>query len=202
MDRDDTLMPTSVVQDRIERIRSECVLSQEEFNRIHLFPGNKYLEYFGQEKPFGSIYCIPIHHSRAPLIARVHSDGRHDIADLAEEELCDIGENASCFIDRYWQAESCVFIDKASIEARLDELRFPICFYDYESVSVPVPILDGTSPYQQAVVQYSLHKLYEDGSMEHFGALISEESDEKSVIEIPELFESDGPAVQVNRRIV
>ncbi|OQY39490.1 MAG: hypothetical protein B6229_03655 [Spirochaetaceae bacterium 4572_7] len=29
--------------------------------------------------------------------------------------------------------------------------------------------MDKTHPYQQVVVQYSLHKYYPDGTMKHFG---------------------------------
>jgi hypothetical protein len=54
----------------------------------------------------------------------------------------------------------------------LNGLNFPICFYDYESVSTPVPLLNWVSPYQQAVVQYSLHKLLEDGRIEHYWAVL------------------------------
>ncbi|HCB52088.1 TPA: hypothetical protein DEP21_06030 [Patescibacteria group bacterium] len=44
-----------------------------------------------------------------------------------------------------------------------------MCFYDYETISVPVPLFDYSYAYQQVPVQYSLHKYYEDGRMEHFG---------------------------------
>jgi hypothetical protein len=37
------------------KMQTELILSQEEFNKIHLFPGNKYLEYFGEEPKFGTI---------------------------------------------------------------------------------------------------------------------------------------------------
>jgi len=67
------------------------------------------------------------------------------------------------------------------IENCLSELTYPLCFYDYETVSVPVPLFDGTSPYQQVVVQYSLHKVYEDGKIEHFWWILESISDVKKV---------------------
>ncbi len=39
-------------------------------------------------------------------------------------------------------------------------------------MNVPVPIMDKTHPYQQVVVQYSLHKYYPDGTMKHFGGIL------------------------------
>jgi hypothetical protein len=61
---------------------------------LHPFPGNKYLEYFGAEKPFGTIYSIPIHHTRAPLIANACRENRIGICDLSEEEIQGIGTEA------------------------------------------------------------------------------------------------------------
>jgi hypothetical protein len=202
VDRDDTFVPVTVVKEAIAFIRSECLLSEQEFNSIHPFTGSKHLEYFGKDKSFGTIYSIPIHHSRAPLIACAHSEGRHSISHLTEDELGRIGNDAGKFIERYWQSENKPFLDRDTIRTRLNELRFPICFYDYESASVPVPLLDGTSPYQQAVVQYSLHKLYEDGRIEHFGALLSEESDGCQIVDIPDMAEDTGFALQKNRHII
>ncbi len=201
IDRDDYLLPPSVVKENIDIIRRDCILSEDEFAKIYLFWGSKFLEYFGKDKPFWTIYSIPIHHSRAPLIAYAHQEWRIEIAQLKEAELSQIGNNASLFLDRYEQSENTPFIDKEEIQARLSTLRFPICFYDYESVSVPVPLIDGTSPYQQSVVQYSLHKLYGDMRIEHFGALLSEESETCEIIDIHELSENNGFSKQKNRYI-
>jgi hypothetical protein len=45
-------------------------------------------------------------------------------------------------------------------------------FYDYETVTSPVPLFDGTSPWQHIVVQYSVHKIEADGTITHREALI------------------------------
>ncbi len=79
-------------------------------------------------------------------------------------------------------------------------MQYPICFYDYESISTPIPLLDGVSPYQQAVVQYSLHKLFEDGHIEHFGAVLVEEG-EKTVRELEGMSDPNF-SHQTNRLIV
>ena len=49
----------------------------------------------------------------------------------------------------------------------IGELQFPLYFYDYETVSRPIPLLEGTKPRQQVVVQYSVHKMEQDGTITH-----------------------------------
>ena len=50
----------------------------------------------------------------------------------------------------------------------LQELIFPIHFFDYEAVGTAVPRITGTEPHRQIPIQYSLHILHEDGRLEHF----------------------------------
>ncbi|PQA89225.1 DUF2779 domain-containing protein [Hyphococcus luteus] len=58
-------------------------------------------------------------------------------------------------------------IDSASIKAFLSELTFPLYFFDYETFGSAVPLIDGASPHKQFPVQYSLHVLKEDGTLDH-----------------------------------
>ena len=59
-------------------------------------------------------------------------------------------------------------INKEAIEKTLSELVFPIYFLDYETYGSPIPFLDGYKTNQQIVFQVSVHKLNEDGTLEHF----------------------------------
>jgi CRISPR/Cas system-associated exonuclease Cas4 (RecB family) len=59
-------------------------------------------------------------------------------------------------------------IDKGAIEKTLSKLVFPIYFLDYETYGSPIPLLDGYKTNQQIVFQVSVHKLDEDGTLEHF----------------------------------
>lgn len=54
----------------------------------------------------------------------------------------------------------------------MESIHFPIFFYDYETIAWPVPLLEGTSPWQQCVVQYSVHRMDEDGTISHKEAII------------------------------
>lgn len=51
------------------------------------------------------------------------------------------------------------FIDKAALKSELDRLQFPLWFLDYETCIMAVPRFAGYHPQQQAVFQFSLHRL-------------------------------------------
>ncbi len=59
-------------------------------------------------------------------------------------------------------------INTTEIKEKIEKFIYPIYFLDYESINKPVPLLDGYKPNQHLVFQYSLHKLNEDGKLEHF----------------------------------
>ncbi len=65
-------------------------------------------------------------------------------------------------------------IDHEAIKEALDELVFPIHFFDYEGYSSAIPRFSGFGAYEQVPFQYSLHVLHEDGTMEHKEFLITE----------------------------
>ena len=58
-------------------------------------------------------------------------------------------------------------INQKRIGEMLDELAFPLYFFDYEAASSAVPKIVGTKPWQQIPFQYSLHILGMDGVLEH-----------------------------------
>jgi len=49
------------------------------------------------------------------------------------------------------------YINPEAIGEFLDDIKYPIRFLDFETFSTPIPIFDGTKPYQQIPFQYSLH---------------------------------------------
>lgn len=48
-------------------------------------------------------------------------------------------------------------IEKKLLKERLEQLKFPLYFVDYETFGPAVPIYEGYKPYQNIVFQYSLH---------------------------------------------
>lgn len=184
--RNDVLLSAGEIQSLVSTMQKELPLDQDAFNMIHPFLGNKYLEYFAPvnadgklEKPFGTIYAIPkLHFSKAPIVQELHEAWRINLLDLSHEERekfysKDGMGSAWEFIELYYAcADGEPHIVSDAIKQEFSTLSYPICFYDYESVSTPIPFMDNTYPYQQVVVQYSLHKLYADGRMQHYGGVL------------------------------
>lgn len=173
----DQFIAPQTIEKLVETMKKELRLSEEDFNKIHIFPGNKYLNYFGKKPDFGTICAIPkMHYSKAPVVQNLYFKDRLNLLDLTEEEKdwfnsADSLGSVREFIERYIHCTKTgeVIIDKDNIRNIIGGFRYPICFYDYETISVPIPLFDNSYAYQQVPVQYSLHKYYEDGRMEHFG---------------------------------
>jgi len=84
--------------------------------------------------------------------------------------------------------------NKVAIKEFLDTLWYPLCFLDFETTyMVPIPLFDGTGPYQQVPFQYSLHYLEnENAELKHYEYLAPTNIDprkeliDKLLSEIPE----------------
>ncbi len=83
--------------------------------------------------------------------------------------------------------------DPAKVRAFLGKLWYPLCFLDFETFASPIPLFDGTRPYQQVPFQYSLHQIAGEGKEpRHFEYLAQPgvdprtEMTEKLLGEIPE----------------
>ena len=59
------------------------------------------------------------------------------------------------------------FVDEDAIREEIGKLKFPLSFFDYETISTAIPRIDGTSPYEKIPFQYSLHILHQNGELEH-----------------------------------
>jgi hypothetical protein len=60
------------------------------------------------------------------------------------------------------------YIDLTKIKEFIGRITEPVHFFDFETILTPIPILDGTTPFQQVPFQYSLHISELSGSiLEH-----------------------------------
>lgn len=67
------------------------------------------------------------------------------------------------------------YFDQSQIKKFLDTLYYPLCYLDFETFMPPVPLYQGTVPYQQVPSQYSLHIIREEGGqIEHRDFLAKE----------------------------
>ncbi|MCG2741586.1 MAG: DUF2779 domain-containing protein [Syntrophaceae bacterium] len=60
-------------------------------------------------------------------------------------------------------------IDADAVRSFIKTLWYPLCFMDFETTfMVPIPMYDGTWPFQQVPFQYSVHVIHESGGeLEH-----------------------------------
>jgi hypothetical protein len=69
------------------------------------------------------------------------------------------------------------FIDKEQINNFLSKFKYPLYFFDYETLGSVIPAFDGLTPYQQLPFQYSLHILDKPGGeLKHTEYLHSDNS--------------------------
>jgi hypothetical protein len=56
------------------------------------------------------------------------------------------------------------YVDKNGVKSFLDaNIRYPLYFLDFETVQDVIPQYEGTQPYQQITLQYSLHWIESPG---------------------------------------
>jgi hypothetical protein len=70
-------------------------------------------------------------------------------------------------------------VDAGAVQKFMNELWYPLVFLDFETTYMtPIPLFDGTSPYQQVPFQYSLHMQYgPDSELQHHEFLAPTHSD-------------------------
>jgi len=65
-------------------------------------------------------------------------------------------------------------MDREKIRDFLDALSYPLCFLDFETFMSPIPLYEGTRPYQSMPFQYSLHCLKREGGDLHHREFLAE----------------------------
>lgn len=79
------------------------------------------------------------------------------------------------FVDFF--VEEQVLINRVDIQQALAELKYPLYFFDFETIDYAIPKFDGCKPYQQVPFQYSCHILDADGTLTHCDYLHMNEGD-------------------------
>ncbi|RLA66632.1 MAG: DUF2779 domain-containing protein [Epsilonproteobacteria bacterium] len=91
-----------------------------------------------------------------------------------------LGANATLQIKHHKSQE--IKIDTPKIKEFLDSIEYPINFFDFETFQNAIPRFDKQRPYAQMPFQYSLHIMYEDGTLEHKEFLGDENSDPREAL--------------------
>lgn len=96
-------------------------------------------------------------------------DPNPELAKLgSKSEWMKVYENIFPAEPKVWPQDTQPVINKQEIERFLGDLKYPLYFFDYETMQGLVPYFDGQRPYQQVPFQYSLHIIREPGGeVEH-----------------------------------
>lgn len=110
-------------------------------------------------------------------------------------EMKDIPRNAK-LSEKQWMQVDCTIqkrhvIDQEAIGKFIEGLQYPIYFMDFETVQYPIPLHDGTSPYEAIPFQYSLHKETSNGKLSHTEFLSNGKGDPRLLF-IQKLLENIG----------
>jgi len=104
------------------------------------------------------------------LLTELIDQGIYSLDDITNPEILTGAKKAQ--YDSYIAKRP--IIDKKAIQERLEELTFPLYFFDYEGYGTAIPEFEGFGPYEQVPFQYSLHILHEDGAHDHNEFLITQ----------------------------
>jgi hypothetical protein len=96
----------------------------------------------------------------------------NEIIDMGCKELTDVP--ADFKLNDYQQSQIISITDdkavihKDEIKDQLDNLKYPLHFFDYETYSSAVPKVDGLGPHGKLTFQVSIHTLTKEGSLTHY----------------------------------
>ncbi len=108
--------------------------------------------------PEKSIYDLPA--LKPHQVAELEDIGIQLIIDIPPSFK--LGRTQKPFVEAVREQKIEIHHDR--ISEFLSQIQYPIYFLDYESFQDALPPYDGTHPYQQLTIQYSLHVLPEPGA--------------------------------------
>lgn len=94
-------------------------------------------------------------------IARLHTNKLYELLQMGIVDIMDIPTDFKLSVKQQQQINiaqnNTTYIDKEAINDTLNNLVYPLYFYDYETFNATIPMYKGLKPYQQMVFQFSLH---------------------------------------------
>lgn len=170
---DEVLAAEAEVQQQMEDVKTYLHMPEEK-NCECLYRGNNAqcttFEYSNPDVPEYSVHNINRIGGSKKLFYDWIDRGIYKIEDIDNPEALRGAKKAQ--YDAYMLGKP--LIDHEAIKEALDELVFPLYFFDYEGYSSAIPRFDGFGAYEQVPFQYSLHVLHDDGELEHKEYLITE----------------------------
>ncbi len=107
---------------------------------------------------------------------------RDGIVQLKDVPLNKLGRRQLQQVEGFLHQKS--VIDTDAVRKFLDSLWYPLYFLDFETTYLtPVPLFDGTKPYQKVPFQYSLHILDHEGAeLQHHAFLAESKADPQAAL--------------------
>jgi len=149
--------------------------------------------YFNPDIPENSAYLLP--RISRPRLATLDGEQRLVIEQVTENDVT----SAQLPI---WRAlaSGAPQIDSPAIGAFLKQLQWPLHFYDYETLAAAVPLGEGHRPQQPMPIQFSLHRLSEDGGLDHAEFLADQPGQQAELVAaLRDAFASEGSAIVWNK---
>jgi hypothetical protein len=103
----------------------------------------------------------------------LYDGGIINLADIPDD--FELSHRQSCQVNG--QKTGATYIDSKRIHQFLNTAVYPLYFFDFETVNFVVPVLDGTSPFEQVGFQYSLHILPSIGGKLAHKEFLAQEAD-------------------------
>lgn len=103
------------------------------------------------------------------------------------EKMCEVPDsfrlNDKQKIQRLLSENGGIHKDEKQIKHFLDNLQYPIYYFDFETINSAIPKFDKSKPYQQIPFQFSLHIQEEpNGELKHIGFLAEGTSDPRPAL--------------------
>jgi len=151
-----------------------------------------------------------------PYYSHCHGDGpEHRVTDLPRlspkiyrallgaeiDDIRDIPEDFDGLSALQRRVRDCVVtglpFTHPSLRSKLEEVRYPVHFLDFETCNPALPIIPGTRPFQQTPFQFSNHVLDPDGAVRHVAFLHAQRTDPKPLLadELLRALDGDGSIV-------
>ncbi len=125
-----------------------------------------------KDVPKKSVFDLPSVNSKKKW--ELFDDGKIKISELDASQFKGVTKRA---IEVTKSKKS--FIDSSSIEKQLSQWKWPLYFFDFETIGPAIPRYDSTKPYAQVPFQFSCHvwKSSKSEDLGHFEYLHQEASD-------------------------
>ncbi|MGH7680928.1 MAG: DUF2779 domain-containing protein [Candidatus Eiseniibacteriota bacterium] len=136
-----------------------------------------------------------------PYYSHCHGDGpEHRVTDLPRlspkiyhallgaeiRDIRDIPEDFDGLSALQRRVRDCVVtglpFTHPNLKSKLEEVRYPVHFLDFETCNPALPIIPGTRPFQQTPFQFSNHVLDQSGAVRHVEFLHAQRTDPRPLL--------------------